>query len=195
MNDIKSDTLQAELLSAQGDLKFYGGDIKAARPLYEQALRAATKGNEKDKILGSKLNLAQLAIAEGRPQSAVADLQNIVKQADTLNLKYLSLSSAIEIGRATINSKDYARARQDLERDLGRSEKLGSRLQSARIHYLLGETIRLAGNSRDAVAQYAQALRLFDELKKDPGAEHLLQRPDLKQMYDTSNQYFSSPNS
>jgi eukaryotic-like serine/threonine-protein kinase len=195
VNDLKSDTLQAELLNAQGDLKFYGGDLKSARPLYEQALRAATKGQEKDKILRSKLNLAQLAIAEGRSQSAVADLQSVVKQADTLNLKYLSLSSAVEIGRATINSKDYARARQDLERDLGRSEKLGSRLQSARLHYLLGETIRLAGNSRDAVAQYAQALRLFDELKKDPGAEHLLQRPDLKQMYDVGNQYFSSPNS
>ena len=117
VNDIKSDTLQAELLNAQGDLKFYGGDLKSARPLYEQALRAATKGQEKDKILRSKLNLGQLAIAEGRPQSAVADLQNIVKQADTLNLKYVSLSSAIEIDRATINSKDYARARQDFERD------------------------------------------------------------------------------
>jgi eukaryotic-like serine/threonine-protein kinase len=195
VNDLKSDTLQAELLNAQGDLKFYGGDPKSARPLYEQALRAATKGTEKDKILRSKLNLARLAIAEGRSQSAVADLQSVVKQADSLNLKYLSLSSAIEIDQATINSKDYIRARRDLERDLGRSEKLGTRLQSARIHYLLGEAIRLVGNSRDAVAQYAQALRLFDELKKDAGAEHLLDRPDLKQMYATGNQYFSASNS
>ncbi len=106
-----------------------------------------------------------------------------MKQADSLNLKYLSLVSSIEISQATISAKDYARARQDLERDLSRSEKLGSRLESARIHYLLGEAIRLGGNSRDAVSQYAQALRLFDELKKDPGAEHLLDRSDLKEMY------------
>ncbi len=66
VNDLKSDTLQSQLLNAQGDLQFYRGDLKAARPLYEQALRAATKGAEKEKILGSKLNLAQL-VGRRRP--------------------------------------------------------------------------------------------------------------------------------
>jgi len=34
-----------------------------------------------------------------------------------------------------IEAKDYSHARQELERDLSRSEKLGARLQNARIHY------------------------------------------------------------
>jgi eukaryotic-like serine/threonine-protein kinase len=191
--DLKNDTVESGILSVQGDFQFYRGDLKAARPLYEQALRAATKGKEQEQILGSRLNLAKLAIAEVHPAAAMTDLRSIVQQADSLNLKYLSLESSVYIAQAMIEAKDYSHARQELERDQSRSEKLGARLQSARIYYLLGDAIRLAGSARDAVPQYAQALRVFDEMKKEPGAEHLLERSDLKAMYTEANQRFSAP--
>jgi len=65
-------------------------------------------------------------------------------------------------------------------------------VETARIHYLLGTAIRLGGSPRDAVNEYAQALRLLDDMKKEPGAEHLLDRSDLKNIYAESNRWFSA---
>ncbi len=39
---------------------------------------------------------------------------------------------------------------------------------------------------REAQDNYREALRLLDTMKKDAGAEKLLQRADLKLMYDAS---------
>jgi hypothetical protein len=66
---------------------------------------------------------------------------------------------------------------------LGKSEKLGLRMETARIQYVLGEALRLGGNSNEAVNHYRRAKTLLEEAKKDPGAEHLLERADLKTMY------------
>jgi hypothetical protein len=85
-----------------------------------------------------------------------------------------------------IKSKDYLHSRQELENALGSSEKLGLRLETARIHYLLGDTLRLGGNAGDATHQYQLGRDIFEELKKDPGAEHLLDRSDLHTMYTES---------
>jgi len=147
-------------------------------------LRAASRGTEHNKVLVSKLNLARVANAEGRSQSVIGDLRSLSQEADKQGIKYLALESSVEMAGAMINTKDYAHARQELDRALGTSEKLGLRLQTARIHYLLGETMRLHGNPADAPSQYRQALTLLDEIKKDPGAEHLLERADLKSIYE-----------
>ena len=69
-----------------------------------------------------------------------------------------------------INNKDYTHAREMLERTLGSSEKLGLRVQSAKIHYLLGTSLRLSGKAADAAAQYRETVRLLDEMKKEAGA-------------------------
>jgi tetratricopeptide (TPR) repeat protein len=172
-------------------MQFYRGDFKSAKPAYDQALRAASQGKERDKVLVAKLNLARVAIAEGRSSSAITDLRAIVQQADSLNSKYFSLKSSVDMAGATINAKDYARARQDLQRILPISEKLGLRLETARIHYLLGNAVRLGGDAAGAVSQYAQTLRILDDVKKEPGTEHLLDRSDLRAIYDDSNRWFS----
>ncbi|MGB8733767.1 MAG: hypothetical protein WCC99_21115, partial [Candidatus Sulfotelmatobacter sp.] len=52
-----------------------------------------------------------------------------------------------------------------------------------RIHYFLGDTLRLGGNADDAPHQYQLGRDILEELKKDPGAEHLLDRSDLSSMY------------
>jgi serine/threonine protein kinase/Tfp pilus assembly protein PilF len=182
--ELKNDSLQAAILNSQGDVQFYAGNLKPAKELYDQALRAASRGTEHNKVLVSKLNLARVANAEGRSQSVIGDLRSLSQEADKQGIKYLALESSVEMAGAMINTKDYAHARQELDRALGTSEKLGLRLQTARIHYLLGETMRLHGNPADAPSQYRQALTLLDEIKKDPGAEHLLERADLKSIYE-----------
>jgi hypothetical protein len=37
------------------------------------------------------------------------------------------------------------------------------------------------------VGQYQQTQSILDEIKKDPGAEHLLERSDLKSIYDDAS--------
>jgi serine/threonine protein kinase/tetratricopeptide (TPR) repeat protein len=182
--DLKNDSLQAAILNSEGDVQFYAGNLKPARALYEQALRLATKGTEQNKVLFSRFNLARVANADGRSKSVINDLGSLSQEADKRGIRYLSLESSVEMAAAMLNTKDFAHARQELDRDLGTSEKLGLRLQTARIHYLIGETLRLTGNAADARAEYSKAIGILDGVKKDPGAEHALERADLKAMYD-----------
>ena len=73
------------------------------------------------------------------PATAVGDLRSLAQQADSQGRKYISVVSSVLLAEAMIKNKDYAAARQELQRSLGRSEKLGLRLENARIHYLLGD--------------------------------------------------------
>lgn len=91
-----------------------------------------------------------------------------------------------------MQSRDRAPARQELERALLLSDKLGMQPLSARAHYLLAVIARESGNSSDAQDHYREALRLLDAMKKDPGAEKLLQRSDFKAIYDESTRGIQS---
>jgi serine/threonine protein kinase/tetratricopeptide (TPR) repeat protein len=187
--DLKNESLHASILNTQGDVQFYRGDFKGAGGFYDQAARAASRGTDREQILISKLNLARVAIAGGRAQSAVGDLRTLTQQADALNMKYLALESSVDMADAIVENKDYSHAQQELQADLGKSEKLGTRYQTVRIQYLLGNAVRLAGDATEASGHYRQALNLLDEMKKESGAEKLLQRQDLKSMYDESTHW------
>ncbi len=184
--DMKNENLHALLLNTQGDIQFYRGDFKGAGEHYDQAARAASHGADRDLQMISKLNLAGVAVADGRAPSAARDLRALAQQADNLNMKYLALESSIEMAQAMVGSKDYSHALQELQGELGKSEKLGTRYQTARIQFLLGNALRLSGNTADAAGHYRETLSLLDDMKKEPGAEKLLQRQDIKAMYDES---------
>ena len=188
--DIKSDSANSELLNTQGDVAYYSGDWKAARGFYEQAATAAARAKDRDKGTIARMNLARVSNAEGKP--AAAELKSAIQQAESAHLTYYALRGSVDLAEATIKSKDYKQARQMLENDQTRSEKLGTRVETARIHFLLGEAIRLGGDPRAATSQYGQAMRAFDDLKKEAGSEHLLDRADLKAIYAEASKQFSS---
>jgi len=73
------------------------------------------------------------------------------------------------------------------------SDKLGMQPLSARAHYLLATIARDSGASSEAQDNYREALRLLDAMKKDPGAEKLLQRADFKAIYDASTRGSQAP--
>ena len=188
--DIKSDSANSELFNTQGDVAYYSGDWKAARGFYEQAASAAGRAKDRDKGTIARLNLGRVSVAEGK--SAAGDLKAAVQQADSAHLTYYAMRGSVDLAEATIKAKDYAQARQMLENDLTRSERLGARIETARIHFLLGEAIRLGGDPRAATSQYGQAMRALDDLKKEAGSEHLLERADLKAIYGEASKQFSS---
>jgi len=179
----KNESIHSDLLNTQGDIAFYRGDYQAARSAYEQAVLAAAKTKDRAKVLIPKMNLARVAIAEGRAQAAVPELRAAIQQADKLHLKYYSIRSSVDLAEALIKTKDYTHARQELESAQTSSEKLGLRLETARIHYLLGEALLLSGNASEADHQYQSARTMFEELRKETGAERVLDRSDLRTMY------------
>jgi len=177
---LKNDALSASVLNSQGDAYFYQGDFKSAKGSYQQALTLASHSKDKDTLLNARMNLAKAAIAEGHARDVISQLRDVSQQAETRGRKYVSLASSVLLAEALIQSKNYPAARQELQRDLGKSEKLGLRLEDARIHYLLGTVLRLTGNKSESSAQYAEASRVLDDLGKEQGAEHLTERSDLK---------------
>jgi eukaryotic-like serine/threonine-protein kinase len=184
--ELKSDGMVAELLGFQGDGFFYRGDFKSAHASFAQALQAAIRSKEPDTTVIAKANLAKVEVQEKRAHEAISSLRPLVQQADDLGLKYISVESSISMAEAMIQSHDSTHARQELERALLRSDKLGMQPLSARARYLLATIARESGDNSEAQDDYREALRLLDAMKKDPGAEKLLQRADFKAIYDAA---------
>lgn len=191
---LKNQTVQAELLNTQGDVRWYGGDQKGAAVRYEQAMQSASRGSDPEQVLIAKLHLAEVSLASGRIKSATTDLRTLIEQSDKRNLRYLSLEGSVDLADAFIQAKDYARAQRELPEDLNRSERLGTKDQSARIHYLLGKVLSLTGDNQNAVTHFRQTIALLDDMKRDGGAEKLLQRADLKNIYSTASEFVSARN-
>ncbi len=187
--ELKNDGMVSQTLEFQGDASFYRGDLKSAHASYAQALQAATRSKEPDKILIANTNLAKVLVQEKRTQEAISGLRPLIQQADDLGLKYISVECSIFMAEALIQRHDYGSTREELKRALLRSDKLGMQPLSARAHYLLATIERDSGNGSDAQDNYREALRLLDAMKKDPGAEKLLQRSDLKLMYEDSTRW------
>ncbi|MGB9332519.1 MAG: hypothetical protein WCB10_17275, partial [Steroidobacteraceae bacterium] len=139
-------------------------------------------------VLTAKLNLARVAIAEGRSASVVNDLRAVSQDADKQGMKYLALVSSVDLAEALINSKDYAHAKEVLDQSLNTSEKLGVRLQTALVHYQLGNLLKQKGDLSGAAAEYRQTTSILDEVKKEQGGEHTLDRADLKVVYAQARQ-------
>jgi eukaryotic-like serine/threonine-protein kinase len=187
--ELKNDGMVAQTLGFVGDASFYRGDLKSARTSYERAAQAAEHTTETDKKLIAQLDLAKVAVQEGRSKEAIASLRSICQKAEALGLKYMAVQCSLSLSEAMIQVKDYAHAKPELERILLTSDKLGLRSLSAKAHYLLATTLRLSGNNAEAQDQYRQALHLLDAISKEKGAEKVLQRSDLSTIYNESTRW------
>jgi hypothetical protein len=101
----------------------------------------------------------------------------------------LLLQGNVAAAQAEIGLKDYSRAERDLEQDLAQAQRAGMRFDTARIYYLLGTSARLSGQADRAGSYYREAAQLLDAMRTDSGAEGILQRSDIKTMYDESNRW------
>jgi len=187
--ELKNDGMASLTLAFQGDAAYYRGDAKSARAMYAQALQAALRSKEPDKILIAKVALAKLGIREGHAQQAIASLRPLVQQADSLGLKHISVDCSVSMAEAMIRNHDSAQAQQELERALLRANKIGLKPLSAQADYLLGNILRASGNQTEAQQHYRTALQLLDGMRKNPGADKILQRSDFKTIYDDSTRW------
>jgi eukaryotic-like serine/threonine-protein kinase len=177
--ELKDDSVIAEILGFQGDNFFYRGDFKPAERLFAQALGPATRGKDRSMLLISKFNLAKVGIKSGRSRQAAGTLKALAQEADTMGLRFISVEASVYLAEAFLDIKDYPHAREELERALGRSDKLGLRSLVARSHFLLAETLTRAGNGAEATLHYAEARRILAEIQKEVGNDSVLKRSDL----------------
>jgi predicted negative regulator of RcsB-dependent stress response len=183
---VKNDSFIAQNLNVEGDVFFYHGDMKAAAAHYQQALEIASRSSNRRLSLVSKINLAKVAVKQGRSRENIAVLRGLAEQADTAGLKYLSVECSIYLGEALLNTKDYAKAQEELNRALARSDKLGLQMLQAKGHYLLGTAFRSVGNSAEASQQYSNAHRILDNINKEAKSDTFLKRSDLSTIYSES---------
>ena len=186
---LKNDGLVAQTVGFEGDAFFYQGNFKAAHSLYELALQAAVRSKEPDQILAAKIALAKVEVREQAGPRAIPTLRALIQQADNASMKYSSAECLTFMAEAMLQNRDYTHARQELERTLLRSDKLGQQALSARAHYLLATIARSSGDPVGGQEDYREVTRILDTMKKEAGAEKLLQRSDLKLMYEDSTRW------
>jgi tetratricopeptide (TPR) repeat protein/predicted Ser/Thr protein kinase len=190
--ELKNDGMVAQTLALQGDAFFYQDNFKTAHSFYEQALQAAIRSKEEDKILTSKVAMAEVEVREKRGQQAIPSLRALIQQLNGTSAKYSSVECSIFMAEAMMQSHDYAHARPELQRALLLSDNLGERSLSAQAHYLLATIARNSADNTEAGDNYREVVRILDEMKKEAGAEKLLQRSDLKLMYEESTHWLQA---
>ena len=190
--ELKNDGLVGQTLGFQGEAQLYRGNLSAAHALYAQALEAATRSKETERILLARIDLAEIGVREKKGPSAVANLRTLMQQADEAGLKYASVECQIFLAEAMQQARDNAHAREELSRALLRSDKLGQQALSARAHYLLGIMARDARDNAEAGDNFRSVVNSLDTMRKDQGAENLLQRADLKAMYDDASSWLKT---
>jgi|HubBroStandDraft_1064217.scaffolds.fasta_scaffold00001_38 serine/threonine protein kinase/tetratricopeptide (TPR) repeat protein len=185
-HQLKNNGLVAQTLGFEGDAFFYHGNFKAAHSLYEQALQAATQSKERERILLAKIGLAEVEVRERSGRQAIPELRALIQQTDDLSLKYRSVECTIFMAEAMTQSHDYTHARPELQRALLLTDKFGQQSLSAHAQYLLATIARDSANQSEAQDNYRSVIHTLDAMKKEAGAEKLLQRSDLKLMYEES---------
>jgi len=192
--ELKSDAALAEILTSEGDEAFYRGDSKSARTSYQRALEAAQRAKSREDVVTAQLGLAKVQLQEGDSRRALATFRSLAEQANTMGLKYASLESSIYVAQALLHDKNYSDAIREAQNALTQSESQSLRMLMARAHYLLGTGLRASGNPSEAANHFRDAVRIWDEVRKEPGAEKTLERPDLKSFYAEASQASTAKN-
>ncbi len=175
----KSQPQIATALSYQGDNAFYKGDMKGAASLYAAALQTAAKTGDAQLILLTKINMAKLAVQQGKFAAALGTLHGLGEEADSLGLKQLSTKCLVYRGEAMIGMKDYGGAQKELKSAVLRSEKLGLRVLQTQSHYQMGRALELSGKASDAAAEYQEARHAAEEVQKEAQSDAVRNRSDL----------------
>lgn len=193
--ELKNDGLVAQTLGFEGDASLYKGNFGAAHALYGQALQTAIRSKETERILLARIALAEVAVREKRGAAAIPALRTLMQQADEAGLKYSSVECEIFMAQAMLQAHDATHARMELDRALLRSDKLGQQALNAQAHYWVGTIARESKNKADARDNFRWFVNTLDTMKKDQGAENLLNRADLRSMYDDAGGWLRSAGS
>jgi hypothetical protein len=110
-------------------------------------------------------------------------LEKLGAEADAMGLKALSVQASLYLAQAELAAKKSQAAEQEIDRALNRADKLGLTIEQAQAHYLLGQLATVTGKEKQFAFQYRDTVKLLESVSKEQGVGHLLDRADLKSMY------------
>jgi tetratricopeptide (TPR) repeat protein len=184
--ELKNDVLIAQTLNAKADRLYYTGDVAGARKLYAEALQQASRTSDRHLTLRIRANGVKAAAVEQPTSALAAQLGTLAADADAAGLKYLSIECGLHRAQAMVAMNQAGAARQDLERLVGRSQNLGTRMLEAKAHYLLATAIGKQGDAAESRRHYGAAIRILDEMGKEERGADVITRADLKTVYAES---------
>ena len=107
-------------------------------------------------------------------------LKGLMKEADSLGVKYLATKCSIALGEALLATKDYSQAQEYLQSAVRKSEDLGMKSLLPEGHYLLSQALRKKGNNTEADNHMKQAAQLLEQMRQESQSDALLERADFK---------------
>ena len=177
----------------QGDVRFYQGDLKCGGGFLSAGAAFSGTRIGQRRASNRQNESGSVAIAEAGSHSAIShstissstmnDLRSLVQQADAQGNKYVSVACSVLLGEAMIKDKIIRMHARNSSAAWPEAKSWGCAWRARRIHYLLGTSLRLSGSTGEAAAQYREARNLLDEIRKEQGAEHIIERYDLKPIY------------
>ena len=185
--ELRSDSLNAELLNTQGTIDLFRGNLSSASQQYQKALQTVGHKDEAGVAVQSHLGLARIALRQGREKEASKLLSTLLEKKNRLTMAE-TVQISTTYSEAIIRSKEIERARQMLLANLGDAEKSGMRPAVANIYYLLGLAAKSRSDMEEAGSYSRQALKALDAVRAEPGGEKLLDRTDLKALYQDCTQ-------
>ncbi len=181
--EIKTDNYLPEALNWLGDSYMYAGNYAEAKQQYDKAAAVAARSKNREQSAVSQFGLARLDVLQGHGAAAIPILQRLGAETDAMGLKALSVQASVYLAQAELVAKRLQPAEQELARALNRADNLGLVVEQAQAHYLLGQLATVTGKERQFGFQYRDTVKLLESISKEPGVGHLLDRADLKGIY------------
>ena len=181
-NELKNPNLIAQTMRFQANRLYYSGDSRGASAMIRPVTQAATSASDKTLGLLAQADMAIVASAV-EPTRALADrLGSLAQEADTRGLKSLSVECEVRRAETLLGLGDQDGTLRTADRAIARAEGLGLKVSLARARYVKASVLR-ARKDPLARREYAAALRVFEEVKRDAGNENVFKRADLAAMY------------
>ncbi|MGB2714796.1 MAG: tetratricopeptide repeat protein [Vicinamibacterales bacterium] len=180
--ELKNANLIAQTMRFQANRLYYAGDLTRASGLSKQVIEAANKGSDRSLVLLGQAEMTMIAAASEPTRATASRLATLSQEADTRGLKSLSVECSVRRAEALLALGDRSEALREAERAIGRADVLGLKVPLARARYVKASVLR-ANNDSSARREFTFAVRVFEDVKRDGGNEHVLERADLAKMY------------
>lgn len=140
------------------------GDLRGARPLFEECLAIRRELGDAAGIARSLDDLGNLAQQEGDCRTARTLLEESLVTAKALGDRAMVCAITSDIGDLAVEEGDYARADTLLEESLGMAREMGWKGRVAEILLSMGNLATAQGNYLAAAASYEECAALETEL-------------------------------
>jgi tetratricopeptide (TPR) repeat protein len=180
--ELNNVNLAAQTIRYQANRLYYAGDLTRASGLSKQALQAANDGSDRSLVLLTQGEMAIIAAASEPTRAVASRLAALSQEADARGLKSLSVDCSVGRAEALLALGDRSEALREADRAIGRAEVLGLKVPQARAHYVKAVALS-AAKDPNARREFTLAVRVFEDVKRDGGNEHVLERADLAKIY------------